>query len=81
MMDLHTTIYLQIAQHLTNGRMSDLVDGLTVFDFGINQTDPVFEEWWEITTREIAVFVNRGGQHSAAMGTIPRRIVRPTPEE
>jgi methanogenic corrinoid protein MtbC1 len=81
MMDFHTPIYVQIAQDLANGRMRNLVNGLASLDLGIDNANPVFEEWREKAARKKAVFVYCSGQHRAAMVAIPCRIVRSAAKE
>src|SRR5882724_194026 len=78
MMDLQSAIVIEIPQHLAHSWMSDFVDRLAILHLGVNHTEPVLEEGWEITACDITVFVDSRGQHHAAMLAIPCRIIRPS---
>src|SRR6266850_3104320 len=81
MMDLQSAIVIEISQHLAHSWMSDFVDRLAILHLGVDHTEPVLEEGWEITACDITVFVDGRGQHHAAMLAIPCRIIRPSSKE
>src|SRR5882724_5554992 len=66
-MDLHALLDIKITECLADGWMHDLVDRLTVLNLGVDDTVPVLEEWREVSAVDVAVLVNRGSQHGAAM--------------
>ena len=57
--DFHATLDIQITEHLTDRRMHYLIELLAVFDFGIDDAIAVLEEWREVATVYVAVFVDR----------------------
>ena len=80
-MDLEPTVELQITQHLSNRRMRNFIDVLTILDLRVNDPNPVLEERRQMTAGEITVFVDGGRQHRAAMFPIPRGIIGAAAEE
>jgi len=45
-MDLYAAIHVNMAKDLANGRMSDLLDEVTILNLGPDYTKSVFEERW-----------------------------------
>src|SRR2546429_2055824 len=61
--------------------MHDLIDRLTMLDLGIDDAVSMLEEGREVAAVDIAVLVDRRGQHGSAMLDIPFWIIRPATEE
>src|SRR5262245_25903327 len=55
--------------------MGNFIDRLTVLHLRIDDAMPMLKEWWQVTTRNVAVLVDRCRQHSTTMLAIPGRIV------
>src|SRR5256886_14017104 len=79
--NLYTALDLQIAQRLTNGRMRDLFDRLTVLDLGVDDAVPMVEKGRQVATVDVAILVDRRRQHGAAMLVVPVRIIRAATEK
>jgi hypothetical protein len=61
--------------------VGDFIYFLARLHFGINNANMMFEEWREITARQVTVFVNRRRQHRSAVLPIPGRVIGPAAEE
>src|SRR5215467_9674659 len=59
MMDFHSSADFRVAQHFPNRRMCNFVDGLTILDLRIDQSDSMTEKRRQITAAKIAILVNR----------------------
>src|SRR5262245_27108682 len=81
MMDFYSAIDLEEAQNFTHRRVRNFVDGVAILHLGVNNTISVLKEGRQITAGDIAVLVDRGGQYSAAVLTIPSGIVCAASEE
>src|SRR5688572_6511983 len=55
--------------------MLDFINGLAVFNFGINNADLMFEERRKIAAAEITIFINGGSKNFAAMLAVPNGII------
>ena len=74
-MDLHAARHGEELQNLPDGRMADLVDRLAVLVLGVDHAEAMLEERRQVAAGQVAVLVDRRGNHRAAVLPIPRRIV------
>src|SRR5262245_13643928 len=72
---LQAALEAEVLEDRAHDRMSKLIDGGACLDLAINQANAVLEERGQVTAGEIAVLVDAGRQHSAAMAPVPRRVV------
>jgi hypothetical protein len=79
--EFHSPIKFEEPQGLTDGWVSDLVDGLAGFDLAVNDPDAVLEERWEMAAGEVTVFVDGGSEYGPAVLPIPSGVVGPAAEE
>jgi hypothetical protein len=61
-MDFQSLFYLQIMQNCPGSRMHDLVNGLAILDPRVDHPESVLEEWGEIPTGKVTVFINCCGE-------------------
>ena len=61
--------------------MNDFVERVASLDFGIDNAKTVFKERRQVAARQVAILVNAGRQHRAAMRAVPRRIIGAAAEE
>src|SRR5690242_15978127 len=52
-----------------------------VLDLRVRDSAVIFEKWRQVPARDVAGFVNRGGQNRATVLAIPNGIVRPSAKE
>ena len=79
--DLHAARDFQESERLPDGRMDDLIQRLTVLDLRVDNAVAMLEEGREVATVNVAVLVDRRGQHGAAVLGIPFGIVGAATEE
>ncbi len=80
-MQLQAALEIQMLQRRPNHGMNDLIDGLAGFNLPVDEADAMIEEWRQVAARQIAVFVDAGRQHRAAVIAIPARVVRAAAEK
>src|SRR5437667_10837025 len=80
-MDFEPAVDSEVANDLTRGRVTDVVDRHAVLDLRVDDADLVLEKRRQVTTRQIAVFVDRGRQHRTTVFAIPLGIVGAATEE
>src|SRR5882757_7428742 len=68
-------------KHRPHSGMFNFVVIKHIFDARINNTMLVPEKWRQVTACDVAVFIDGGCQHCAAMIPIPLRIVRAASEK
>ena len=73
--DFHAAGNLQVFQCLADGGVRDLVDRMAVLDLRVDHADAVFEEGRQVAAGQVAVLVDRRGDHRAAVVPIPPRII------
>jgi hypothetical protein len=59
----------------------DVVDPVAVLDLRVDDADLVLEEGRQVAAAEVAVLVDRGREHRAAVLAVPGGIVGTAPEE
>ena len=79
--DFHPAFHFQIAQGFARGRVLNFVQCVAILNLGIHHTDAVLEKRRQIAAAEVAILVDGGRQHRAAVLAIPRRIIRPAAEK
>jgi hypothetical protein len=81
MMNLQTSIEVQIAKCFTDCGMKNFVDRLAILHARVDNAIAMFKERREIAASDVAILVNRSGEHGAAVFPIPGRIVCATSKE
>jgi hypothetical protein len=79
--DFQSAIELQMLQDFPDRRMRDLVRLLDALDLGINHAQAMLKKRRQISAGQIAILVDRRGQHATAMLAIPGGIIGAAPEE
>src|SRR5262245_21249823 len=71
MVNFYSSINFEIAQDFPNRRVCDVFDRLAILHLGVDNAVSVFKEGRQITTGDIAVFVDRRSQYGASMSLVP----------
>ena len=80
-MNLETFAHLEPLEHAAHRRMLDLANVLNVFDDRVDHTKLVLEERRQLSHADVAVLINGGGEHGAAVLAIPLGIVSAAAEK
>src|ERR1700731_972109 len=80
-MDFEAVGHAHVGQDAAHRRMLDLGQILDQLDLGINDLRLVLEERRQPARGDVAIFVDRGPDHRAAVLAKPRRIIGATAEQ
>ena len=80
-MHFHAFLNAKILQAGANRRVLKVVVRIHVFDSRIRDPAVIFEKRRQVAARDVAAFVDGGGQHGAAKFTIPDGVIGATAEE
>jgi hypothetical protein len=80
-MEFEAAIELEVTKRFPNNRVLDVFASHARFDMAIHNTPTMLEERRQMSASEIAIFIDRRGEDSAAMSAIPRGIVGAAAEE
>src|SRR5580700_7141144 len=80
-MDFEAVGHAQICEDAAHRRVLDLAGVVDQLDFGINDFRLVLEERRQPAHADVAIFVDRGADHRAAVLAKPRRIIGATAEQ
>src|SRR5580692_10068673 len=80
-MDFEAVGHAQIGENAAHRRVLDLGCVLDQLDLGINDFRLVLEERRQPAHADVAIFVDRGADHRAAMLAKPRRIIGAAAEQ
>jgi hypothetical protein len=75
MVYFHSPVNVEIAEHFPYSGMSNLINGVAIFHFGVNDTVSMLEKRGQIAACDVAILVNSRGQNGPAMLSIPRGVV------